>query len=96
MELVQSDAFRDWLRGLRDRAAKARILARLGRMAEGHVGDCKALGGGLFEARVHCGPGYRLYFLREGDALIVLLCGGDKSSQRRDIARARELANDWR
>jgi len=74
---------------------RARILARIERMACGNLGDCKVLGD-VMEARVHAGPGYRIYFIREGDAVIVLLCGGDKSSQQRDITRARKLAERWR
>jgi len=65
-------------------------------MAEGHIGDAKAFGNALFEVRVHCESGYRLYFVRDGDSVIVLICGGDKSSQQRNISRARVLANDWR
>jgi len=95
LKIIRSDVFDRWLHDLRDRAGRARILARIERMANGNPGDCKAVGG-VMEARVHAGPGYRLYFIREGDAVIVLLCGGDKSSQQRDIARACELAEQWR
>jgi len=95
LKIIRSDVFDRWLHGLRDRAGRARILARVERMAEGNLGDCKAVGG-VMEVRAHAGPGYRLYFIREGDAVIVLLCGGDKSSQQRDIARARKLEEQWR
>ena len=80
---------------MRDRTAVARINARLRSVSLGNVGDTGPLGDGLFEMRVHYGPGYRLYFLREGKKVVVL-CGGDKGSQRRDIERAGRLAKDWR
>ena len=73
----------------------ARINARLRNVSLGNAGDARPVGGGLFEMRVHHGPGYRLYFLREGTT-VVLLCGGDKGSQQRDIERAGRLAMDWR
>ena len=94
-EVIESATFRRWIRGLRDRSAVARINARLRNVSLGNVGDARPVGGGLFEMRVHHGPGYRLYVLREG-ATVVLLCGGDKASQRRDIERAGRLAEDWR
>ena len=84
--LRQTDAFAKWLVGLRDAKAKARILARLESARLGNLGDTRTLGGGVREMRVHVGPGYRVYFAqRRGTAL--LLCGGDKSSQPRDIKR---------
>ena len=73
----------------------ARINARLRNVSLGNIGDARQVGDGLFEMRVHYGPGYRLYYLREGSTL-VLLCGGDKGSQQRDIERAGRLAEDWR
>ena len=94
-EVIESATFKRWIRGLRDRSAVARINARLRNISLGNAGDARSVGGGLFEMRVHHGPGYRLYFLREG-ATVVLLCGGDKGSQRRDIERAGGLARDWR
>ena len=95
IEVIESATFRRWIRGLRDRNAVARINARLRNVSLGNVGDDKPLGGGLFELRVHHGPGYRLYCLRDTEAIIVL-CGGDKGSQQRDIQRAGRLAKDWR
>ena len=95
IEIVESATFKRWVRGLRDRSAVARINARLRNVTLGTTGDAKQVGGGLFEMRVHYGPGYRLYYLREGMTL-VLLCGGDKGSQQRDIERAGRLAEDWR
>lgn len=92
--VYRSSLFDAWLRSLRDRAAQARIFNRIRNVEMGNLGDHKALGGGLFELRVHHGPGYRLYFAREGDAVIFLLAGGDKSSQSKDIARARKLMEE--
>ena len=94
-EVVESATFKRWIRGLRDRSAIARVNARLRNVSLGNVGDARPVGGGMFEMRVHHGPGYRIYFLRE-DATVVLLCGGDKGSQQRDIERAGKLAKDWR
>ena len=94
-EVIESATFRRWIRDLRDRSAVARINARLRNVSLGNAGDARPVGGGLFEMRVHHGPGYRLYFLREG-AAVVLLCGGDKGSRQRDIERAGRLAMDWR
>ena len=94
-EIVESATFRRWIRGLRDRSAVARINARLRNVSLSNIGDAKQVGGGLFEMRVHYGPGYRLYYLREGSTL-VLLCGGGKGSQQRDIERAGRLADEWR
>ena len=83
----------DWLRALRDVRARARIRARIGRLRAGHFGDAKPVGGGVHELRVHHGPGYRIYFGRQGRAVVVLLCAGDKAAQPRDIARAKRY---WR
>ncbi|MEB4590759.1 type II toxin-antitoxin system RelE/ParE family toxin [Candidatus Thiothrix sp. Deng01] len=96
IEIIQSEVFSNWLRGLKDRRARARIHARLDRMADGNFGDSEPIGDGLSEARIHYGPGYRLYFMRRGRALVVLLCGGDKSSQQRDIQRAKVVADLWK
>ena len=96
VELVKTTVFGNWLDRLRDRRAKARILDRIERMAMGHRGDVKPIGGGLSEMRIHHGPGYRVYFMERGPLLIVLLCGGDKGSQSRDIERATLLAAQWR
>ncbi|WP_409567179.1 type II toxin-antitoxin system RelE/ParE family toxin [Methylobacterium sp. E-016] len=79
---------------MRDPRAKARIAIRIDRLALGNAGDAKPVGSGVSEMRIDYGPGYRLYFIRRGEALIVLLCGGDKGSQQRDIVRARALAAD--
>ncbi|CAK7257120.1 MULTISPECIES: type II toxin-antitoxin system RelE/ParE family toxin [unclassified Shinella] len=90
--IKQTDTFRKWERALDDRKARALIAARLNRIAYGLIGDVKSVGDGISEIRVHYGPGYRIYFTRRGDEIIVLLCGGDKGSQRRDIAKAKTLA----
>lgn len=90
--LYQTQEFQDWLDGLNDRRAQVRIAARL-RLAEaGNLGDWQPVGGEVSELRVNFGPGYRLYFTRRGKLLIVMLAGGDKSSQKRDIKRAQRIA----
>lgn len=95
IEIVESSTFKRWLRDLRDRGAVARINARLRNISLGNFGDAKNLGSGISEIRIHHGPGYRLYFMRDGTTAIML-CGGDKDSQQRDIPRARRIAKDWR
>ncbi len=87
---------RQWLDGLRDRTALRKITVRIERLADGLAGDVRPIGEGVSELRVHHGPGYRVYYLQTGDVLIVVLCGGDKDSQSRDIVRAKALAADWR
>jgi putative addiction module killer protein len=82
------EPFTDWVRSL-SRQHRARVFTRLDRVETGNMGDCKSLGGGVFELRLHFGPGYRIYFGEEGTTIILLLCGGDKSSQRKDIQRAK-------
>ena len=90
--LYQTQEFQNWLDGLNDRRAQVRIAARL-RLAEaGNLSDWQPVGGGVSELRVNFGPGYRLYFTRRGKILIVMLAGGDKSSQKRDIKRAHRIA----
>ncbi len=89
-----TEEFEQWLDGLSDKRAQVRIAARL-RMAEaGNLGDWVSVGGEVSEMRVHFGPGYRLYFTRRGAVLIVMLAGGDKSTQQRDIKRAHRIANE--
>ena len=92
--IVQSAAFRGWLNGLRDRKARLRIDDRIKRLASGNAGDTKSVGDGLQELRLHFGPGYRIYYVWRDGVLIILLNGGDKSSQARDIAKAKKLAKD--
>ena len=89
------DLFGRWLDGLRDRQAQARIAARLIRLCNGNLGDCKTLGGGVWELRVDWGPGYRVYYAIEGKRLVLLCDGGDKRSQSSDIKRAHERWKEW-
>lgn len=93
IEVRQTAVFRTWWGGLRDRRAQRRIADRIARIQGGLLGDIK-LFDGLIEFRIDHGPGYRLYAVRRGDVLIILLCGGDKSSQDRDIRKAREMAEE--
>jgi putative addiction module killer protein len=92
IEVRQTEMFRTWLAALRDRRAQARIAARIQRAAYGNLGDVRPVGNGVSEMRVDYGPGYRVYFIQR--QLIVLLCGGDKSTQSRDIERAQALAEE--
>lgn len=94
LTLVRSSLFAEWLDGLADQKGRARILHRLNQATFGNFGDCAPVGEGVSEMRVHFGPGYRVYFVRHGAAVYVLLCGGDKGSQKRDIARAKAMARD--
>jgi putative addiction module killer protein len=95
MELKQTDTFRKWEQNLRDQRARATIAARLFRLANGLAGDVSPVGSGISELRIHYGPGYRIYFQNRGGQLVILLCGGDKSSQDRDIRLAKQLALEW-
>jgi putative addiction module killer protein len=92
LEVRKTDAFEVWLRGLRDQRGKAKIVARIDRLSLGNPGDVAPVGEGVSELRIHFGPGYRIYFVRSEKTVMVLLCGGDKGSQERDIARAKSLA----
>lgn len=91
-EVRQTAAFTRWIKDLGDRRARLVIAKRIDRLAFGHAGDSKAVGGGVVEMRIHLGPGYRVYYARRGETIIVLLCGGDKGSQAQDIVRAKALA----
>lgn len=95
IELKQTPTFVKWESRLKDKRAKTMIASRLMRLAAGLPGDVEPVGEGVSELRIHYGPGYRVYFQRRGNLLVVLLCGGDKSSQPRDIAAAKELAKEW-
>jgi putative addiction module killer protein len=92
----ESEPFTQWLRRLRDGAARNRIRQRIARVRLGNFGDARSVGGGVQELRIHFGPGYRVYFGREGNAVVILLCGGDKDSQDRDIEQAQEYWRDHR
>lgn len=86
----------DWLESMRDGSARTRIVAAIDRMQTGARGDWRSIGGGLWEIRFHYGPGYRVYFGRRGNELILLLCGGDKGTQARDIETAHEYWKDYK
>jgi putative addiction module killer protein len=90
--LIRTDEFAGWLRRLADVKGKARIISRLDSAALGNFGDCEPVGAGVSEMRIHTGPGYRVYYTRRGSTVYLLLLGGDKSTQRRDIKRAIQIA----
>ena len=93
--LKQTETFRRWERRLKDQRARALIAARLLRLASGLAGDVAPVGEGISELRIHYGPGYRVYFQRRGAEIVILLCGGDKSTQVQDIKAAKQLAAAW-
>lgn len=95
LELKQTETFRRWWTRLKDERARGLIVARLDRLAYGHAGDVRPVGGGLSELRIHHGPGYRVYFIRRGNTVVILLCGGDKSTQGKDVELAKRLADEW-
>ena len=88
--------FVDWLQGLKDGQARARIEARLARVAVGNLGDVEPVGEGVSELRIDWGPGYRVYFARVGQVVVLLLCGGDKRAQQKDIKRAKDYLQDYK
>jgi putative addiction module killer protein len=90
----RSTSFAKWLKSLKDKTGQQRIFARLDSAEEGNFGDCQPVGDGVFEMRIHYGPGYRLYLTRRNDVVYLLLIGGDKSTQTRDINQAREMAKN--
>lgn len=92
IEVRQTDIFANWFNRLRDRKAKARVQARIDRIEIGNFGDIAPVGEGVSELRIHYGPGYRVYFVQRGSVVVILLSGGDKSSQNADIKRAKEIA----
>ena len=96
METIRSEAFAVWLKNLRDPVAKIAILRRLGHIDRGLLGDVRPVGEGVMEARIHQGAGYQVYFIQHGATVIIILCGGDKSSQDKDIAKAKAMAREWR
>ncbi len=95
LEIKQTETYQKWERKLKDKRAKALIAARIFRLANGLAGDVAPIGQGLSELRIHFGPGYRVYFKQVGNELIILLCGGNKSSQSKDIKTAKNLAQKW-
>ena len=94
MEIRKTSIFAEWLDGLRDIRARARVLARIERLATGNAGDVKPLGEGVSEMRIDYGPGYRVYFKKRGRSLVILLAGGDKSTQAKDVKMALRLARN--
>jgi putative addiction module killer protein len=96
VKVVRSSTFDQWLRGLKDRQAAARVQVRIDRLADGNPGDVKPVGSGISELRISYGPGYRVYYIKKGEILVVLLCGGDKASQSKDIDIAQRIATEWR
>lgn len=89
--ILKTEAFEQFMQGLRDERAKAKIAARIDRLADGNPGDVKPVGEGVSEMRIDYGPGYRVYYCKAGDTIIVILCAGDKDSQESDIATAKAL-----
>ncbi len=95
-EIVKSEEFSDWLGKLRDKALKSLVSKRIERLGMGNYGDFKSVGSGILEARIHYGAGYRIYFLEHEKTIVVLLYGGDKSSQKFDILKAIEIGQEWK
>lgn len=91
---LRTEAFDTWLSTLKDKIARARIVHRIRSAEYGNFGDCESVGGGVFEMRVHVGPGYRVYYTRRGEVVYLLLLGGNKSTQKRDFRRAIEMARE--
>jgi len=94
MEIYKTDAYMAWEATLRDGRALRHIQARIRQMSLGNFGDAKSVGGGVMESRIHYGPGYRIYYTRRGLEIVILLVGGDKSTQRNDIVKAQQLASN--
>jgi len=94
LEVRTTEEFNRWFAALRDRAGKVRIQARIDRLSLGNPGHHRSLDGGVCEMKIDCGPGYRVYYARRGSVIIVLLCGGDKSTQQDDIRKAKGLARE--
>jgi putative addiction module killer protein len=96
VRVLKTKDFADWLDGLKDRAGRSRILVRIDRLAHGNPGSHRILRQGVSELKIDCGPGYRVYYLQRGKELILLLAGGDKASQAKDIEKALSLAREFR
>ena len=95
IEFKQTETFRKWRIRLKDERIRALIASRLDRLSFGNAGDVKPVGQGISELRIDYGPGYRIYFMKRGNMIIILLCGGDKNTQAKDIQTAKRLAADW-
>jgi putative addiction module killer protein len=96
MTILKTSKFTKWIQELKDLKGKARIQARIDKLEFGHFGDCESIGSGVFELRIHFGPGYRVYLMKKGQKLVILLAGGDKGSQAKDIKQAINLSNELR
>jgi putative addiction module killer protein len=96
IEFKQTETFRKWRIRLKDERIRALIASRLDRLAFGNAGDVRPVGQGISELRIDYGPGYRIYFMKRGNTIIILLCGGDKGTQTKDIQTAKRLASEWR
>lgn len=96
IEVRETEAFSRWFTSLKDAQARARITLRIRGLSLGNPGDCKPVGKGVSEMRIHCGPGYRVYFVRRGESVAILLGGGEKSKQKADIAAALKLLQSMR
>ncbi|MGA9462884.1 MAG: type II toxin-antitoxin system RelE/ParE family toxin [Terracidiphilus sp.] len=96
VEFKQTETFRKWRIRLKDQRIRVLIASRLDRVAFGNARDAKPVGQGISELRIDYGPGYRIYFMKRGNTIIILLCGGDKSTQAKDIQTAKRLAKEWR
>ncbi len=94
MKVTQTEIYSDWFDALKDQNAKARIDVRIRRLSLGNPGDVKPVGEGVSEMRIDYGPGYRVYFKQQGTVVVILLCGGDKSTQAADIKHSKELASE--
>jgi putative addiction module killer protein len=93
MQLHRTNEFMEWLQALGDRQGRAKIIVRLDRLEQGNPGNSRSVGEGIFELKIDFGPGYRVYYVQRGEVLIVILCGGDKSTQSKDIQRAKTIAS---
>ena len=94
--IKRTNLFIDWLKRLKDRRAAARIAVRIDRLADGNPGQVRDVGEGVSELKIDYGPGYRVYYVRRGKAVYLLLCGGDKATQSKDIAEAKRIAKEWK
>ena len=94
LTIRETSEFIDWMERLRDERARGRIARRIDRLGQGNPGDVKPVGEGVSELRIDYGPGYRLYFVQRGDVIVIMLCGGDKKSQKNDILRAKKMAKE--
>lgn len=94
--IKRTNLFIDWLKRLKDRRAAARIAVRIDRLADGNPGQVRDVGEGVSELKIDYGPGYRVYYIRRGKAVYLLLCGGDKATQSKDIAEAKRIAKEWK